>query len=262
MKDYESNYYDEDSSEEYEVYSEGDEFYEDEEDLEGGAYSDGYEYEDGDVYYEDEEDVEGGAYQLDYIDGMYGNGMRGGVIYGGFAKGKVMPLKAYQEMMKRRGYKPSEIKKMRAKLLARRKNPSKKTTKRKASVKRRIPVRGTNVNRTQYRPRPSGKKCKANGTTYRYKSNYDRYCPKKNVIYSHVGKCPSGYRYCPITGRCRLAKNIISCYDQMNQPYFINEKGNPTTFRKDGMFNPNPDMSDYDNVIGKKVYRRGELYNP
>lgn len=81
------------------------------EDSSEDDYEDSFEDE-SEKFYENEEELEGGAYQLDYIDGMYGEG-RGGVLYGGAGRRGVgaTPWAKFRTMNKGSKLKGEELKK-------------------------------------------------------------------------------------------------------------------------------------------------------
>lgn len=166
MKYYEQEY-DDSCSDEYECYSDGDEFYEDNEEIEGGAYSDDENY-----YYDSSEDFEGGAYQLDYIDGMYGNGRSyGGVVYGGgrIQKGSHMDYETYEKLMLSKKKRPIKVIQNMYNLLQE-KNGRPTINFNKMNKK---------IKTTRPRKQKINKYCDKNKKTYVYQSGYDKYCIEK-----------------------------------------------------------------------------------
>ncbi len=207
MKYYEKEYDDEYSSDDY---SEGDELFEYEDDLEGGAYSE------GDEYYDDSsEEMEGGAYQLDYIDGMYGNGY-GGVLYGGrIPKGSNMDFDTYNKLMSKKKnnlgkklYTKKEIETMYNNLRVRKGLPIidfSKVKKRFSNKKRPL------------KPRIN-KKCDSNGRTYVYQSGYDKHCKERKKRVNRKPLKPRINRICPTNGRKYIYQ---SSYDKYCKPEMI-----------------------------------------
>ena len=211
----------------------------------------------GDEFYynsESEDELEGGAYQLstDYIDSM-GMGY-GGVLMGG-AKQKncISDYNLFFKKYRKLKYTPAEIGKMwrtgkgrmpkrvapkgreLCKPSSRTRSGSKKSTSKrnKTTRKKRSVVR-------------KGKLCKLNGKYYKTPTNYTRYCSElaqsklkegwrkvpRNIEPPYYRPepypCPTGSRYCPLTGRCRKDnQSIIDCYDAAELPYRFNSASIP-----------------------------------
>ncbi len=195
-------------------------------------YSDSNEsYDENDEFYDDSEELEGGAYELNYVDGMYGNG-RGGMLEGGGANKftryfKAAAKKGYDmkqaAVQYRKGIKVSQL-------------PVKK---RKSATKKRV---------TKKRSVSKGRLCKANGRHYKTMGNYKRFCIKpkskprrrsgsktsrRSYTYDEdrALKClTKGLSWCPSTKRCRKRENLANCFDNAGIPYFFKKGEAPHSF--------------------------------
>lgn len=136
-------------------------------------------------FYEDEEQLEGGAYQLDYIDGMYGQGT-GGMLYGGRGDNPYINfLKKYGNQ----GYTRAELLKM---------------YREQGNIPKRVPKkrRGPNKDGEIY--------CDTNGRFYKSQKRKDLHCPSEKT--ERMAKMEGKVFICPETRKTYVKKGMYMKY--------------------------------------------------
>lgn len=213
-------------------------------------------YSEEDEFYGSDEELEGGAYQLDYIDGIYGEGDDdGGVLMGGRRRrrGRSAYNKFIARLMKKK--KPGTSRKYTmaeaARLWCKKSKRNCKDGKVRRRRRRTTRGRGIGGSKTMFggakKKKSSGRKCAANKKTYRTQVGYDRYCPIPGALYNFYPElnkiCDDvGLKYCPTTQRCRKPQDAQKCFEQARIPYLID--------KLDGSFHP---MSFGDQYAGPDV---------
>lgn len=136
-------------------------------------------------FYEDEDKLEGGAYQLDYIDGMYGEGC-GGVLYGGRGDN---PYINFLKANGNKGYTRAELLKM---------------YREQGNVPKYVPKnkRGPNKDAKIY--------CDTNGRFYKTQAGKDKYCPEEKT--KKMSKMEGKVFICPETRKTYVKRGMYMKY--------------------------------------------------